>query len=39
VHFERYDPAKERSQADVERFVAQGTIQSTQYNWGASKKG
>lgn len=39
VHWERYDPAKERSQADVERFVAQGTIQSTQYNWGASKKG
>jgi 5,6-dimethylbenzimidazole synthase len=37
VHRERYDPAKQRSNDDVERFVRESSVQSKGYRWGSSR--
>ena len=38
VHYERYDPRKQRTDEDIARFIEQDSIQSKSYQWGSSEK-
>lgn len=37
VHYDRYDPGRQRTAEDIERFIQQDSIQSKGYQWGGAE--